>query len=84
MLIPTPIGNAPVTVRGSRQASQLGKYMSAVGKYLRTGDVEGLAQFKNQSIGGQALITEPNALSVLAEAGALTLEEIYAHPESSS
>lgn len=84
MLIPTAIGNAPVTVRGSRQASQLGKYMSAVGKYLRTGDVEGLAQFRNQSIGGQALITDPNTLSVLAEAGTLTLEEIYAHPESPS
>ena len=35
MLIPTTVGNAPVTVRGSKQASELGKYMSAVGKYLR-------------------------------------------------
>ena len=84
MLIPTTVGNAPVTVRGSRQASQLGKYMSAVGKYLRTGDVEALAKFQNQSIGGQSLITDPNTLTVLAEAGALTLDEIYAHPESSS
>src|SRR5882762_11181706 len=33
MLIPTAIGNAPVTVRGSKQASRLGRYMSAVGKY---------------------------------------------------
>jgi len=84
MLIPTTVGNAPVTVRGSRQASQLGKYMSAVSKYLRTGDGEPLAKFQNQSIGGQALITDPNTLTVLAEAGALTLDEIYAHPESSS
>ena len=84
MLIPTTIGNAPVTVRGSKQASQLGKYMTAVGKYLRTGDAEALAQFQNQSIGGHSLITDPNTLTVLAQAGALTLDDIYALPESSS
>jgi hypothetical protein len=84
MLIPTTVGNAPVTVRGSKQASQLGKYMSAVGRYLRTGDVEALAEFRNQSIGGHTLITDPDTLSILAQAGALTLDEIYALPESSS
>jgi hypothetical protein len=84
MLIPTTLGNSPVTVRGSKQASQLGRYMSAVGKYLRTGDVDALAEFQGQSIGGHALITDPGTLSVLAQAGALTLDEIYALPESSS
>jgi hypothetical protein len=84
MLVPTPRGNAPVTVRGSQQASQLGKYMSAVGKYLRTGDVEGLAPFEGKSIGGYDLITDPDLLSSLAQAGALTLDEIYATPEASS
>ncbi len=84
MLIPTTIGNAPVTVRGSKQASQLGKYMSAVSKYLRSGDVEGLAAFEGKSIGGHALITDPGLLSSLAQAGALTLDEIYAVPEASS
>lgn len=84
MLVPTTIGNAPITVRGSKPASQLGRYMSAVGKYLRTGDDEGLAQFKGQSISGHALITDPELLSSLAQAGALTLDEIYAVPEASS
>lgn len=84
MLIPTTIGNAPVTVRGSKQASELGKYMSAVSKYLRNGDVEGLARFEGKSIGGHALITDPDLLSSLAQAGALTLDEIYAVPEASS
>lgn len=37
MLIPTTLGTSPITVRGSKQASQLGRYMAAVGKYLRTG-----------------------------------------------
>lgn len=84
MLIPTSLGNAPVTVRGSRQSSELGKYMSAVGKYLRTGDAEGLAQFEGKSIAGHVLITDPDLLSSLAQAGALTLDEIYAVPEASS
>jgi hypothetical protein len=84
MLVPTTLGNAPVTVRGSKQASDLGKYMSAVGKYLRTGDVEGLGKFEGKSIGGHALITDPDLLSSLAQAGALTLDEIYAVSEASS
>ncbi len=84
MLVPTTLGNAPVTVKGSKQASDLGKYMSAVGKYLRTGDVEGLGKFEGKSIGGHTLITDPDLLSSLAQAGALTLDEIYAIPEASS
>jgi len=84
MLVPTTLGNAPVTVKGSKQASDLGKYMSAVGKYLRTGNVEGLARFESKSIGGHPLITDPELLSSLAQAGALTLDEIYAVPEASS
>ena len=84
MLVPTSLGNTPVTLRGSKQASELGKYMAAVGKYLRTGDTEGLADFEGMSIGGHALITDPDVLSSLAQAGALTLDEIYATPEASS
>jgi hypothetical protein len=38
MLSATEFGMEPITVHGSRQASQLGKYLSAVGQYLRTGD----------------------------------------------
>lgn len=84
MLIPTNLGNVPATVRGSNQASHLGRYMSAVGKYLRTGDVAGLAEFQGKSIAGHVLITDPDTLSSLAQAGALTLDEIYATPGSSS
>ena len=84
MLVPTSLGNAPVTVRGSKEASELGKYMSAVGKYLRTGDVKGLARFQGKNISGQPLITDPDLLSSLAHAGALTLDEIYALPEASA
>lgn len=84
MLMPTALGTAPVVVRGSRQASQLGRYMSAVGKYLRTGDADALGEFRGKSIGSQPFITDAETLSSLAQAGALTLDEIYALPESSS
>jgi hypothetical protein len=58
--------------------------MSAVGRYLRTGEIEDLAKFKRKSIAGHVLIIDPDILSSLAQAGALTLDEIYAAPEASS
>ena len=84
MLVPTALGTSPIVVRGSKQATQLGKYMSAVAKYLRTGDTEALMVFEGESIGGHALITDPGTLGSLAQAGALQLDEIYALPEASS
>jgi hypothetical protein len=84
MLVPTALGTTPVAVRGSKQATQLGKYMSSVAKYLRTGDAEALADFEGEFIGGHPLITDPDTLSSLAQAGALQLDEIYALPEASS
>jgi hypothetical protein len=84
MLIPTSGGTSPVVVRGSAQASLLGKYMAVVGNYLRSGDSEGLEEFEGKSIGGHRLITDPDALDSLAQAGSLQLDEIYALPESSS
>lgn len=84
MLIPTPSGATPVTIKGSPDASRLGKYMSAVGKYLRTGETDALEEFVGQSIAGYSLITDPEQLSSLAQAGALQLDQIYALPESSS
>jgi hypothetical protein len=84
MLIPTSRGATPVVVRGSQEASQLGRYMSAVGQYLKSGKTEALEEFAGQSIAGHKLITDPDALSSLAQAGALELDRIYVLPESSS
>jgi len=58
--------------------------MSAVGQYLRTGKTDALDEFEGQSIVGHRLITDPDTLSSLAQAGALQLDEIYALPDSSS
>ncbi len=84
MLVPTSRGATPVVIHGSTEASRLGRYMSAVGRYLRTGDTDALGEFEGQSIAGHPLITDPEMLSSLAQAGALQLDEIYALPESSS
>lgn len=83
MLIPTSRGTEPIKIHGSEQASQLGRYMSAVGKYLKTGNTGALQEFEGQSIGGHRLITDPTSLNHLAEAGSLQLDSIYALPESS-
>jgi len=84
MLVPTLLGNVPETIRGSKQASLLGRYMSAVGYFLRTGNAKRLKEFEGRSIAGHLLITDPETLTSLAQAGALQLDEIYALPESSS
>ena len=84
MLVPTEQGASPTVVRGSREATLLGRYMSAVGRYLRTGDSDLLGEFEGKSVGGRRLITDADTLNHLAEAGALQLDEIYALPESSS
>jgi len=58
--------------------------MSAVGYFLRTGNAKRLKEFEGRSIAGHLLITDPETLTSLAQAGALQLDEIYAVPESSS
>jgi DNA-binding CsgD family transcriptional regulator len=84
MLIPTSHGATPVVVRGSAEASQLGRYMSAVGQYLKTGNTDALQEFEGRFIGGHRLITDSTTLNHLAESGSLQLDSIYALPESSS
>jgi hypothetical protein len=82
MLIPTSQGTTPATIRGSAQASVLGRYMAAVGKFLRTGDTDALDEFEGRSIAGHRLITDPEELSLLAEAGSLQIDSIYAMESS--
>jgi hypothetical protein len=80
MLAPTEFGMEPITIRGSRQASQLGKYLAAVREFLHSGNAEPVSRFEGKRIGGHALITDPKTLRMLAQAGALQLEDIYAAP----
>lgn len=84
MRSPTGQGMEPLKVRGSRQASLLGKYLSAVGQAVRTGQTDALAKFEGKSIAGRVLITDVDTLTRLGQAGLLELDEIYAVPGQSS
>jgi len=80
--VPTALGPARVKVRGSKAARELSKYANAVSRYLRKGDTSHLKPFvgKKVRVGKQRveLITDPSTLSALAEADALTLDQLYA------
>lgn len=84
MKLPTRHGFEPITVRGSRLASLLGRYTSAVGHFLQTGDVDRLQEFEGRKLNKHPLITDPEILTELAEAGELQLDELYVHPGGSS
>jgi len=85
LAIPTSDGLHEIVTRDSRQASQLGKYWSALAKYLQTGDVSKLEKFSRR----RKAITDADGkkirllfdfakLDELASAGVLSFESIYA------
>ena len=83
MAIPTPNGVAEIAIRGSREASKLGTYWTAVQHFLDTGDESALHPFRGVSVidaSGQAipLITNSDELERLGFAGVLSFESIYA------
>jgi hypothetical protein len=83
LVIPTHDGTRDIAVRGSRRASQLGEYWSAVHKYLQTGDASGVKKFRGQKtwdIDGEQIpfITDPATLKRLGSAGVFSFESIYA------
>jgi hypothetical protein len=66
----------------TRSATLIGRYMSAVGQFLKTNDPKYLAEFKGRSvkdIKGRAyqFETDPNALYRLSSAGNEPFEDIY-------
>lgn len=80
--LPTATGPITVQVYGSKNAENISKYLNAVGHYLRTGDQAKLRPFRGKTItaGKQRikLVTDPDKLSLLAEADVLHLDQLYA------
>jgi len=80
--IPTAQGPVTIPVYGSKNAESISKYLNAVAHYLRTGDQTRLRPFRGKTIkvGGKKikLVTDPDKLSLLAEADALHLDQLYA------
>ena len=81
MRVLTEEGVTVADVRSSRVASRLAKYWAAVDHYLRTGDRARLRPYEGKRLraGGHlfALITDPDLLARLAEAGEVRFEDLY-------
>ncbi len=83
LVIPTSKGLQEAAVRGSRDASALGKYWDAVQDYLATGDSLPLRQLPQKRISDAngsliSLLTDVNELDRLGSAGVLSFESLYA------
>jgi hypothetical protein len=78
LLIVDDRGMVPIRVRGSREATRLGKYLVAVHKAVTNEDPKALADWHGKRIGGRKLITSLRKLMPLAESGSLSFEELYA------
>jgi hypothetical protein len=72
-------GYVPVVVRSSKQAQLASEHLIAVTRFLRTGDTEWLKPFVGKKVGGIELLTDPDRVRELAEAGLIKLDALYRH-----
>jgi hypothetical protein len=70
-------GYVPVTVQSSRPAKLASQHLVAVSRFLRTGDAEVLSPFIGKRVGGVELLTDPDRLRELADAGLVKLDALY-------
>jgi hypothetical protein len=82
LLVPSKKGLREIVVKGSRQASIVGKYSSAVEKFLRTRDAAALRKLRRKSVTDAAgkrvrLLTNFEELENQASAGVLHFESLY-------
>ena len=81
MKLMTPSGLAVETISGSRTATRIATYMSAVDYYLRTGDASRLRQFAGKAIRAGAkrfpFVTDLRTLRRLAFANEISFEDLY-------
>jgi hypothetical protein len=79
MTILTRQGPTFDVVRGSVERTRLARYDIAVRKFRagEDGAVEELLSFKDQTVAGHELITDPDVLIQLEEAGQLDFDALY-------
>ena len=66
-----------VDVRGSRKASEVSGYFSAVNHYLTTGDDSRLQPFVGKTVAGYEYETDLDAIDEIGRRGELSIESIY-------
>jgi len=74
--IPGTDGPIQVTVKGSKEASDLAAYVSTRAAFLRSGDESVLRPFQGKKIGGHTLVTDPKLLTAQAEQGE-SFDQLY-------
>ena len=70
-------GYVPVTVRSSKQTQLASEHLIAASRFLGTGDTEWLKPFAGKRVGGIGLLTDPDRLRELADAGLVKLDALY-------
>ena len=77
----TPERRIAITVRGSRTASRIAKYWTAVIRYADTGDASGLARYVGKTITAgntkYPFVTDLKTLNTLGYRGEFSFEEFY-------
>jgi hypothetical protein len=70
-------GYEPVVTRSSKHAHIAAEHLIAVGRFLRTCDIEWLKPFIGKRVGGVELLTDPARLQILADADLVKLDALY-------
>jgi hypothetical protein len=78
MRLPTALGEIPISVYSSREASLLTKYRLALAKYARTGDERVLHPFQGLTVDSHQLLTDPGQVMTVLGAGEFQPERLYA------
>ncbi len=78
MMLPSALGEVPISVYSSREASLLTKYRLALAKYARTGNELVLRRFQGLTVSAHALPTDPGQIMTLLGAGEFQPDRLYA------
>jgi hypothetical protein len=78
MMLPSALGEIPISVYSSREASLLTKYRLALAKYARTGNELVLRPFQGLTVSGHALTTDRGQIMTLLGAGEFQPDRLYA------
>lgn len=75
----SPKGMRVSTVRSSRGATQIARYMNAVKNFVRTNDQTDLRRFRGKRVPGTAynFVVSPAKLKRFADAGILQIDKLY-------
>jgi hypothetical protein len=78
MMLPSALGEIPISVYSSREATLLTKYRLALADYARTGNEVVLRPFQGLTVSGHTLPTDPGQIMTLLGAGEFQPDRLYA------